>query len=193
MKFILGKKLKMTQVFDEEGRAIPVTLIEAGPCFVTQVKTKKKDGYQAVQVGFSKKKKPKKTDKGKEFRFIREFPESSLKKGDEISAGIFEKGDRVHVSGISKGKGFAGGVKRHGFVDKAKAHGAKDMRRVGATGSRFPQRTPKGRRMPGRMGKERVTVKNLTVVEVDAENDILAVKGAVPGPRGTFVEIKEAI
>lgn len=198
MKFILGKKVKMSQVFDEEGAAVPVTLVEAGPCFVTQIKKKEKDGYNAVQVGFERKKKNiKKTEKGKEFRYLREFrtsgdfslPKENKEGEKKITAGLFEKGDKVRVSAVSKGKGFAGGVKRHGFVDKAKAHGAKDMRRIGSTGCRFPQRTIKGKRMPGRTGSRRVTVKNLEVVEVDPENDILALKGAVPGHRGSLVEI----
>ncbi len=185
----------MSQVFKEDGNAVPVTLVKAGPCYVTQIKTKEKDGYEAVQVGFGKVKdrKIKKTMKGKPYRFLRENKgtDKELKVGDEINAGVFEEGEKVNVSGISKGKGFAGAVKRWGFVEKAKAHGAKDMRRVGAIGSRFPQRTPKGKKMPGRMGTRRTTIKNLEIAAVDEENDILAVKGAVPGGKGTLLEIKK--
>ena len=185
----------MSQVFEEDGRVTPVTLVKTGPCYVTQIKTEEKDGYRAVQIGFEKLKesRQKKTQKNKPYRYLREWKDvpEEIKVGDEISAGIFEKGDEVEVSAVSKGKGYAGAVKRHGFVDKAKAHGAKDMRRLGATGSRFPQRTLKGQRMAGRMGTDRVTVKNLKVTAVDAENDILAIKGAVPGSRGTLVEIKK--
>lgn len=179
MKYILGKKIEMSQIFEEEGQVIPVTLVEAGPCLVTQIKTEKKDGYKAVQLDLD--------GSRKEVR-----GESDWKKGDEVTVSVFEKGDKVNVIGVSKGKGYAGGVKRHGFVDKAKAHGAKDMRRIGSTGSRFPQRTPKGRRMPGRMGTDRVTVKNLEIAAVDEKNGILAIKGATPGYRGTLLEIMES-
>lgn len=195
MKYILGKKLGMSQMFVNE-KAMPVTLIKAGPCYVTQIKIKEKDNYDAVQFGFEKikkEKKIKKTMNGKPYRYLREtVPENKeIKIGDEINVGIFEKGDKVDISGVSKGKGFAGAVKRWGFVDKAKAHGAKDMRRVGSIGCRFPQRVIKGKKMPGRMGTQRITVKNLEVIEVDQENDILAVRGAVPGNRGVLLEIKE--
>lgn len=194
----------MTQVFDEKDNVVPVTLISAGPCFVTQIKLQDKDGYEAVQIGFekiAKANKIKKTMKAKPYRFLREFKNETggampagrqAKIGDEINVSIFEQGDMVKVSGISKGKGFAGAVKRWGFVDKAKAHGAKDMRQLGSIGSRYPQRVIKGKRMPGRMGKERISVKNLKVIKIDKENNILAVKGAVPGRRGTLVEIRGA-
>ena len=192
----------MTQVFDEQGNIIPVTLISAGPCFVTQIKLQDKDGYEAIQIGFEKivkENKIKKTIRTKPYRFLREFKDGAgdvmpagrqAKLGNEINVSIFEQGDTVKVSGISKGKGFAGAVKRWGFRDKAKAHGAKDMRQLGSTGSRFPQRVIKGKKMPGRMGYERISVKNLKVIKVDKENNILAVKGAVPGRRGTLVEIR---
>lgn len=195
MKFLLGKKIEMTQVFDEQGNVIPVTLISAGPCFVTQIKSQDKDSYEAVQIGFekiAKANKIKKTMKTKPYRFLRELRNGAGdgKIGDEINVSIFEQGDMVKVSGISKGKGFAGAVKRWGFVDKAKAHGAKDMRQLGSIGARYPQRVLKGKKMPGRMGYERISVKNLEVIKVDKENNILAVKGAVPGRRGTLLEIK---
>lgn len=194
MKFILGKKLQMVQIFDEKGDVAPITLIEAGPCYVTQIETKEENGYEAIQVGFEKlkAKKIKKTQKQKPFRYLREFKGDILKYkiGQKIDVSLFQEGDEVKISGISKGKGFAGGVKRWGFKDKAKAHGAKDMRRVGSIGSRFPQRVIKGKKMPGRMGGERTTIKNLEIMKVDPKNNLLAVKGAVPGRRGTLLEIK---
>lgn len=196
MKFILGLKLGMSQVFDEKGRVLPVTLIEAGPCEVLQIKTKEKDGYTAVQVGFKKiekKKKIKKTMKGKVFRYLREFKDEikDLKKGQKIDVSIFEKGDIVKVSGITKGKGFQGVVKRWGFAGRPATHGTKhEQRTPGSTGSRFPQRVIKGKKMPGRMGGERVTVKNLKVLEINKDSNLLAVKGAMPGRRGTLLEIR---
>ena len=198
MKFLLGRKIEMSQVFDEKGKVIPVTLIKAGPCFVTQIKNEKDDGYESIQIGFEKiqkKNKIKKTMKGKEYRVLREYrilkPETcNLKLKHEINISVFEQGEKVKVSGISKGKGFAGGVKRHGFKDKAKAHGAKDMRKIGSTGARWPQRVIKGKKMPGRMGTERISVKNLEIVKIDKENNVLAVKGAIPGHRGTLLEIR---
>jgi len=194
MRFILGKKLKMAQLFDEKGNVIPVTLIEAGPCYITQKKTEEKDGYEAIQVGLGRIKKQtkiKKTQKGKEFEHLMEFRNGSdYKIGDEILASVFKEGDKVSISGITKGKGFAGGVKRWGFADQAKAHGVKASRRIGSIGSRFPQRVIKGRKMPGRMGGSRVTVSNLQIVKVDEKNNLIAIKGAIPGKRGTLVEIK---
>jgi large subunit ribosomal protein L3 len=197
MKFILGLKLGMTQIFDEKGNVVPVTLIEAGPCIVTQIKTKEKDGYEAIQIGFlPKKKRVKKTEKGKEFRYLREFPilnsQFSMKKGDTIDVGIFQEGDKVKISGISKGKGFAGAVKRWGFKGKLSAtHGTKhEHRTLGSVGTSFPERVIKGKKMPGRTGGERVTVRNLKIVKVDPENNLLAVKGAVPGSKGTLLEIR---
>lgn len=193
MKFILGKKIEMSQMFDAKGNVIPVTLIKAGPCFVAQIKTQGQDGYEAVQIGFEQiKNKISKTIKTKPYKHLREFRANSreLKVGDKIDASVFELGEKVRVAGTSKGKGFAGAVKRHGFKDKARAHGAKDMRSIGSTGSRFPQRVIKGKRMPGRMGTERNTIKNLEIIKVDPENNLLAVKGAVPGRRGTLLEIR---
>ena len=189
----------MSQVFDEQGNVIPVTLIKAGPCFVTQIKTVDKDGYEALQIGFKKvekKNKIKKTMGGKPYRFLREFSVGGekgkeYKIGDQIDVSIFEKGDKVIVSGISKGKGFAGGVKRWGFAGQPATHGTKrEERSIGSTGSRFPQRVRKGRKMPGRMGTERITVKNLKIAEVYPEKNLMAVKGAIPGHRGTLLEIR---
>lgn len=204
MKFILGRKLEMSQVFDEEGNVIPVSLIEAGPCFVTQLKTIKEDGYNAVQVGFEKIKesKIKKSQKKKAFKFLREFSAEGgsaesektnfeeYKVGQKIDVSIFQEGDLVKVSGISKGKGFAGAVKRWGFAGGPASHGSGHHRGLGSTGSRYPQRVIKGRKMPGRMGSERTTIKNLKVIKIDLENNLLAVKGGMPGRRGTLLEIR---
>jgi len=197
MKFILGKKIGMSQMFDEKGNLIPVTLMTAGPCVVLQHKNNEKDGYEALQVGFEKiekKDKIKKSMKGKEYKFIREERNGANGKnvGDEIKVDLFKEGDMVKVAATSKGKGFQGGVKRHGFSGKLSAtHGNKqEHRNIGSTGSRFPQHVIKGRKMPGRMGTERTTIKNLKIVKVDAENNILIVKGAVPGRTGALLEIR---
>jgi len=196
MKFILGKKLEVSQMWlGEKGKAIPVTLIEAGPCQVLQVKTEKKDKYQAVQIGFVKKtKKIKKTEKGKEFKYLREFKNGEYKVGDKIDVSIFQEGDKVKISGTSKGKGFQGAVKRWGFSGRGASHGVKhEARTLGSVGTSFPERVIKGRKMPGRMGGKRVTIKNLKVVKVDKENNLLAIKGAVPGSKGSLLEISSQI
>ncbi|MDP2864490.1 MAG: 50S ribosomal protein L3 [bacterium] len=192
MKFILGLKLGMSQIFDEKGNVIPVTVIEAGPCQVTQTKTKEKDGYISVQIGFiPKTRKIKKTEKGKEYKYLREFKNGEYKFGDKIDVSIFQKGEKVKISGISKGKGFAGVVKRWGFHGRSTSHGTKhEVRTPGSVGASFPERVIKGKKMPGRMGFERVTVKNLEVVKVDPENNLLAVRGAVTGAKGTLLEIR---
>jgi len=205
MKFILGKKLEMSQIFDDNGKVIPVTLIKAGPCFVAQVKTKDgKDKYESVQIGFEELKKNKitKSKKKKPYKYLKEFkyqeigdkkqePKKELKVGDKIDVSMFEQGDKVKISGISKGKGFAGIIKRHGFKSKPASHGTKhEERAMGSVGPAFPQRVLKGRKMPGRMGYERITVKNLKIAKIDPENNLLAVKGAVPGRRGTLLEIR---
>lgn len=205
MKLILGLKLGMTQIFDEKGNVIPLTLVQAGPCFVTQVKTKenrkdsdgkdKNDDYEAVQVGFVelKEKKVKKPNKSKPYRFLREFKGdvSNFKAGDKIDVSAFKEGDKITISGITKGKGFQGAVKLWGFKGKMATHGTKhEGRSIGSVGSRYPQRVIKGKKMPGRMGAERVTVKNLKIVKIDPENNLLAIKGAIPGREGTLLEIK---
>lgn len=178
----------MSQIFKEDGKVVPITLIEAGPCPVLRLKTKEKDGYEAVQLGFEEKKKL--------FRFRREFrvDESEIKNyesGQKIDVSIFKEGDKVKISGISKGKGFQGAVKRWGFHGRNATHGAKhEERTLGSVGSSFPERVIKGKKMPGRMGFERVTVKNLEIVKIDKEHNLLAVKGAIPGRRGTLLEIK---
>jgi len=196
MKFILGKKLGMTQFFDDEGKVIPVTLVKAGPCVITQLKNEDKDGYEAVQIGFEKlpEKKVKKPQKEKPFRYLCEFRTETegFEKGQEIDVSLFEKGDQVKIAGISKGKGFQGVVKRHGFSGQSRTHGTKhDERRGGSIGSAYPQRVFKGKKMPGRMGADRVTVKNLEIVNIDMEENTLAIKGAVPGGKGNLLEIKE--
>jgi len=197
MKFILGLKLGMSQIFDEKGNVIPITVIEAGPCQITQIKTKEQDGYDALQIGFiTKEKKIKKTEKGKEFRYLKEFrilkPETcNLKPKDIIDVSIFQEGDKVKISGISIGKGFQGAVKRWGFSGRNATHGVKhEHRTLGSIGTSFPERVIKGRKMPGRTGFERKTIKNLKIVKVDKENNLLAVKGALPGKKGTLLEIK---
>ncbi len=207
MKFILGKKLGMTQVFKED-KVIPVTLIESGPNFVTQIKSKDIDGYDSVQIGFGTKKEKniKKPQRGhlakvagdneqiKGLRWLKEFrlDGTELKSGDEINISIFVPGDMVNIVAISKGKGFQGVVKRHGFHGGPKSHGQKDRHRApGSIGTSFPEHVIKGKKMAGRMGADKVTVKNLEVIEVDSENNLIALKGAVPGRRGTLVIIKE--
>lgn len=187
-KFILGKKIEMTQIFDEKGKVMPVTLIKAGPCFVAQIKE------NSVQIGFEKlkDKKVKKSQKNKPYRHIKEFKaqNSGLKINDKIDVSVFEKGDKVKVSGFSKGKGFQGAVKKWGFHGRNATHGTKhEERTIGSIGSAFPQRVIKGKKMPGRMGSDRVAVKNLAVVSINKEKNIIAVKGAVPGRRGTLLEI----
>ena len=187
----------MSQVFSEDRKVTPVTLIEAGPCVVTQVKTEEKDGYQAVQVGFGERKKINRPlmghlkDLGK-FRYLREIRDvkEDMKIGDKIDAGVFKEGDKIKVIGISKGKGFQGVMKRHGFHGSPATHGHKhDHRAPGSIGSAFPEHVLKGKKMAGRMGGDQVTVKGLKVVKVDKENNLLAVKGAVPGKRGALVEV----
>lgn len=200
MKFIVGRKLNMSQVFDKEGKVIPVSLIEAGPCFITQIKTTISpdsgggDGYEAIQIGFEKLKpnKIRKTQKQKPFRCLREFKGdiSKYKIGQKIDVSVFQEGDLVKITGISKGKGFAGVVKKWGFAGGPASHGSKHHRGLGSTGSRFPQRVIKGRKMPGRMGNERKTIKNLKIIKVDLKNNLLAVKGALPGRTGTLLEIR---
>jgi large subunit ribosomal protein L3 len=194
MRFILGKKIKMSQIFDEEGNVIPVTIVEAGPCYVTQLKTKEKDRYEAVQVGFEKLKEKKitKSKRKKPFRYLREFRNEikNYQLGQEINVSIFKEGDIVSASGISKGKGFAGVVKRWRFSGRSKAHGMKHEERTpGSVGASTPSRVIKGKKMPGRAGGEKVTIKNLEIVKVEPEKNLLYIKGAVPGSRGTLLEI----
>lgn len=195
MKFILGLKIGMSQVFDEKGNQVPVTLIEAGPCQVLQIKTKEKDGYEAVQIGCNKLKdnKIKKPQKQKPFKYLREFKGdiSKYKLGQKFDVSIFKEGNLVKASGISKGKGFAGVVKRWGFSGMPRTRGTRhEHRSMGSAGGSIPPRVIKGKKMPGRMGTERVTIKNLKVIKTDPENNLLMIKGAVPGRKGTLLEIK---
>jgi len=197
MKFILGKKLGMSQIYDKQGNAVPVTVIEAGPCFVTQVKEENKDGYRAVQVGLDKlrQNKIKRPQKDRPFKHLKEFRlvddgKAEFKTGDKIDVSIFSEGDRIKVSAISMGKGFQGVVKRHGFSGGPASHGHRHvLRRPGSIGTSFPERVIKGKKMPGRAGAERVTIKNLKIAFVDSKNNLIAVSGAVPGPKGILVEI----
>lgn len=200
MKFILAKKLEMSQVFRPDGTVVPVTLLQAGPCVVTQVKDMNTDGYKAVQVGFMPAKKVSKPIEGHlkdlaKLRELREFrmeEDISLKRGDTIEASSFAPGDVVNVTGTSKGKGFQGVVKRHHFHGAPASHGHKDQQRMpGSSGAGGVQHVFKGVRKPGRMGGDTVTVKNLEVVEV-RDGGVLAVKGAVPGPRNAVLEIRTA-
>ena len=179
-------------MFDEKGKLIPVTLVEAGPCQVLQLKTKEKDGYEAFQLGFIKKKKSKKSEKGKDYKYLKEFKDGKdLKTGDKIDVSLFQEKDKVKVSGISKGKGFQGGVKRWGFSGRNATHGVKhEHRTLGSVGFTGPERVMPGKKMPGRMGSNQATFKNLKVVKVDKENNLLALKGAVPGAKGTLLVIK---
>jgi large subunit ribosomal protein L3 len=208
MKSILGKKVGMTQIFDERGVVIPVTVIEAGPCFVAQIKTTERDGYTAVQMGFAEAKPVRLTRPQLQhlqksnlppLRYLREFRASaedvtSLQEGQEITVDVFEEGEFVDVTGTSKGKGFAGVVKRYGFRGGSKTHGQTDRHRApGAIGAcKTPGRVFKGKRMPGRMGGGRVTVQGLKVVLVDPERNLLAVRGAVPGAKNGLVMIRQA-
>ncbi len=206
MKGLIGKKVGMTQLFDESGDMVPVTLIEAGPCYVTQIRTPSRDAYLAVQLGFGEAR-PKRLTGGQlghlkrnnlqPLRYLREFrvkKVEGLKEGDQITVEAFQIGDRVDVTGISKGKGFAGGIKRHGFRRQPKTHGQSDRTR--APGSRGATTTPgrvfKGSRGPGHMGSHRVTAQNLRVEFVDPERNLIGLRGSVPGPRGNVVVIKEA-
>ena len=206
MKFILGKKLGMSQLFDKDGKSIPVTVVEAGPCYVIQIRTPEKDGYEAIQVGFGQVKHAKKPRQGQVkkamagdqasmagLRWLKEFriKDGGFEVGQEIKADIFQEGDLVKISGISKGKGFAGVVKRHGFRGAPASHGTKhNLRAPGSIGATFPEHVLKGKKMAGRMGSERVSVKNIKIAFVDVENNLIAVKGAVPGNKGALVEIR---
>lgn len=182
MKFILGRKLNMTQVFDKEGMVHPVTLVYASPLTVSQIKTPEKDGYVAVQVSIKSGKK----DLKKEFR----INEVACKVGDTIDLNQFKEGDTVEVSAISKGKGFQGVVKRHGFAGGPRTHGQKHSEREpGSIGGGLRNKVPKKMRMAGRMGGDRITVKNLKVVHIDPATNTLFISGAIPGTRGTLVEI----
>ncbi|MFV1948382.1 MAG: 50S ribosomal protein L3 [Anaerolineales bacterium] len=204
MKGLIGKKVGMTQIFDDSGKAIPVTVIEAGPCYVTQVRTVDQDGYKAVQLGFGETKTQRlsggelghlKKNELPALRFLREFrTNEELEEGQTLTVEVFEEGERVDVVGRSKGRGFAGVVKRYGFSGGPKTHGQSDRHRApGSIGAgSTPGRVFKGKRMPGRMGNDTVTAQNLLISRIDPENNIIAVRGSVPGPKNGLVIIKEA-
>jgi large subunit ribosomal protein L3 len=207
MEGIIGKKIGMTRIFNQEGQAIPVTVIEAGPCPVVQIKTKDKDGYYAVQIGFGEKRKKlftlpllghfekAKVEPKRILREIRKDQLEKLKVGQELKVDMFSVGEKVAVTGVSKGLGFQGGVRRHKFHGGPKTHGQSDRLRAPGSigGSSFPSRVFKGQRMPGRMGMERVTMKNLEVAGVDTEKSLLLLKGAVPGKRNSYLTIRKCL
>ena len=203
-KAILGTKLGMLQIFDDSGRVVPVTVVKAGPCVVTQMKTKEIDGYEAIQVGFvpAKDKHVTKPQKGHfakhgvpQMRHLREFrldDTSSYALGSELKADMFSAGDKVDVTGKSKGKGFQGTIKRHGFSRGPMSHGSKYHRRAGSLGAKGPARVFPGRPGPGRMGGETVTVQGLRVIRVDSDKDLILIKGAVPGAKKGLVVIRDS-
>lgn len=202
---ILGKKVGMTQIFAEDGKVIPVTVVQAGPCFVLQKKTEASDGYNAIQVGFDEVRESlaNKPELGhfkkagmKSLRFVREFRTAAVdtfEVGQEIKADLFAVGDKIDVVGTSKGKGFAGMHKRHGARRGPMGHGSKYHHRTGSMGAKGPARVFKGRNLPGRTGGERVTVQNLEVVRVDADRNIILVRGCVPGAKKSLLVLKESV
>ena len=205
-KTIIGKKIGMTQIFDEKGVVIPVTVIEAGPCTVTQVKTVETDGYNSIQLGFGevKEKRVNKPIKGhfaksklglkKHLREFRTEGEPDVKVGDEIKLDVFAEGDKIDVQGTSKGKGFQGVIKRHGQSRGPMGHGSMYHRRPGSMGSTStPGRVFKGKKLPGHMGCETVTIQNLDIVKVDTDKNVLLIKGSVPGAKGAILKIKKSV
>jgi large subunit ribosomal protein L3 len=208
MKGLIGKKIGMTQVFDERGNAVPVTVIQAGPCYVTQIRQEDRDGYVGVQLGFSETK-PQRLTQGQlghlrrnnlpALRILREFRikdgSVDVTEGQEIKVDVFERGEHVDVVGITKGRGFTGTIKRHGFHRQPKTHGQSDRERApGSIGQRsFPGKTFKGQRMSGHYGTDRVTTQNLEVVVIDVERNLLAVKGSIPGAKDGIVMIKPTV
>ena len=206
-KGILGKKIGMTQVFNAQGRLVPVTVVETGPCMVVQKKNEEKDGYTSIQLGFMEKRENivNKPLKGhfakagvKPMRYLREIrltaeESENYQVGQEIKAVLFKEGEKVDVIGTSKGKGFAGVIKRYNFHRGPMAHGSMYHRRPGSLGATDPARVFKGRRLPGRMGGERVTVQGLEIVKVDPEKNVLLIKGAVPGRNGALLLVRETV
>ncbi len=202
MSGILGKKIGMTNVFTQDGELVPVTVVQVGPCVVTQIKTMENDGYTALQLGFDeqsvdKLNKPaaghlsKAGDKG--FRVLREFRTDTVDEvelGSEVNVGMFNVGEKITVSGITKGRGFQGTIKRHGFSRGPESHGNRNHRKPGSIGnSAWPAKVIKGKRLPGQMGTNRKTTKNLTIVDIKAEDNLLLIKGAVPGPKTGIIEV----
>ncbi len=198
---ILGKKLGMTQIFTDDGKICPVTVVEAGPCCVIQVKTLKNDGYESVKMGFieTEEKKLNKPLSGvfkragvKPYRILKEFPMSGLKVGEFLTVEKFVKGDKVSIAGVSKGKGFQGVMKRHHYAGGPGSHGSMFNRAPGSIGaSSFPSRVWKNTGLPGHMGLERVTSKNLEIIDVKTDQNVLLIRGAVPGAKGTYLEIRK--
>ncbi|MBN3523747.1 50S ribosomal protein L3 [Paenibacillus apiarius] len=205
MKGILGKKLGMTQIFTAEGNVVPVTVIEAGPCVVLQKKDVENDGYEAIQIGYADKKAKRSTKpeighakkaNATPKRYVKELRGVELSQyevGQELKADIFAEGEFVDVTGISKGKGFAGVIKRWGQHRGPMTHGSRYHRGPGSMGSIQANRVPKGKRLPGHMGTDTVTIQNLEVVKVDAERNVILVKGSIPGPKNSFVNVKQAV
>ncbi|MBC8171213.1 MAG: 50S ribosomal protein L3 [Anaerolineae bacterium] len=208
MKGIIGKKVGMTQVFDDQGNAVPVTVIQAGPCYVTQIRQQDRDGYVAIQIGFGETK-PSRLTQGQlghlrrnnlpALRYLREFRVKEgnvdVTEGQEIKVDVFDKGEHVDIIGISRGRGFAGAIKRHGFHRQPKTHGQSDRERApGSVGQRsFPGKTFKGQRMSGHYGTDRVTIQNLEVVVIDSERNLIAVKGSIPGSKNGIVILKPTV
>ena len=205
-KIIIGKKIGMTQIFDEKGLVVPVTVIEAGPCVVTQVKTTETDGYNSIQLGYGdvKEKRVNKPLKGhfqksklalkKHLREFRTENAPDVKVGDEIKLDVFVAGDKIDAQGISKGKGFQGVIKRHGQSRGPMGHGSMYHRRPGSMGSTStPGRVFKGKKLPGHMGVNTVTIQNLDIVKVDTDKNVLLIKGSMPGPKGTILKIRETV
>jgi len=205
-KAIIARKIGMTQIFMEDGVLVPVTVLQAGPCTVTQVKTLENDGYSAVQLGFESKKESKTNSPAKGHfakagvepkKYLKEFrleTAESFEVGQEITADTFAAGDMIDVTGVSKGKGFQGSIKRHGMSTGPMAHGSKYHRSSGSMGqASSPSKVFKGKKLPGHMGAEQVTVQNLEVVRVDAEQNLLLVKGAVPGPKKSVITVRDAV
>ncbi|MEK7307538.1 MAG: 50S ribosomal protein L3 [Nitrospirota bacterium] len=201
MKSIFGKKIGMTQIFSGEGQVIPVTVIEAGPCKIVQAKTMEKDSYEAFQMGFDEIKKEKNVTKGRlghfkkaslpPYRLLKEVKMDGLKVGDDITVDIFNKGDKVSISGISKGKGFQGVMKRHNYKGGPGSHGSMFNRAPGSIGSSsFPSRVWKNKGLPGHMGSEKVTIKNIVIIEIKKEQNLLLIKGSVPGANGGYLMIR---
>ena len=202
MKATIGRKIGMSQVISDDGVVVPVTLVQAGPCTIIDVKTQERDGYSAVQVGFEESAKSTKAQSGhskkaglgdKAPKVIREFrvtPEEATEIGSSFDVTAFEVGDQVVVSGTSKGKGFAGTIKRYNFSRGPMTHGSRNVRKVGSIGSMYPQKVYKGRKLPGQMGAAQVTVKNQRVALVDKETNVIGIRGMVPGPRGALVTIR---
>lgn len=200
MKALLAKKIGMTQIFDESGVMTPVTVLEAGPCVITQLKSLERDGYNGVQIGFGEAKHQPKPQAGHlkpakaNSRYLAEYrvdtDQVEVAVGDELKADVFAVGDSVAVSAVSKGKGFAGTIKRHNFARGPMTHGSHNHRAPGSIGAGYPQHVVKGQKMAGQMGNKQVTVKNLKIMEIDAVNNVIVLRGAVPGPKKSLVMVR---